>query len=573
MGPKLLAHGLAAARMRRLLAVVLVMALLTAACSDSDDDSGGDSGADAAATSAVGGDDGGSVIESIEQPAVGGAVAEREAADSTEAPAEASAGADETDVADSTQPAVRPDAAVGESTELERPDGAIEPPPDELPVLVDTRVDEQSTFGLDVDTGSFTRTLALLEAGSWPSAAEVRIEEFVNAFDYGDPAPRDGTFAIHTEAAPVPGLSDRHLLRVSIVAEEVPERARDDLHLTLAIDVSGSMSDDGKLGLVIDTVSQLVDRLDADDSIALVAYEERAVELLAPVPGDRDDLVDEALRQLAPGGSTSVLNGLDAAYATAARHFDVGGTNRVVLLSDGVATAGPADAETILELVGDGARRGIELVTIGVGLDTYDDATLEQLAYQGDGAYVYLGGRDDADRVTEDLAGLFQTVAVEARAQVTFDDRSVWGYRLLGYENRAIADEDFRDDRIDAGELAAGHRVTALYELELAPGVVPGDGTPLAEVRLRWLDPETRDADELALDVTTRSLHDRFEDASAGMHLSSGAALVAAELRGDRWVPDLPVGVLRDVVADAASQLPGSGADRLIDMMDLSSLS
>lgn len=437
-------------------------------------------------------------------------------------------------------PAVaREDGAAGAAADVAAPPPWPEPlPPDVPPVppttpaspFVDTTADPLSTFGLDVDTGSYTLARHLLGDARLPDPATVRTEEFVNAFDQGYAAPADGAFAVHADGAPWPfaQVPGHQLLRIGL-ATPAPE-VRDAASLVVVVDTSGSMGQSGRLDLVRDAPRILVESLDGDDRVAIVRYSDTAQVLLGSTPVSEPDAILTALAGLTAEGSTNLAAGLDLGYAIAREAFLEGGTNRVVLASDGIANVGATTPEAILEQVADDAAAGIELVTVGVGLEGYNDPLMERLADTGDGFSAYVDGLAEAERLFRtDLVATLQTVALEARAQVVFDPAGVVGYRLLGYENRAIADEDFRDDAVDAGEVGAGHQVTALYEVALAPGATAT--TRLATVQVRWTDPATGAVSEVAHDVTADDLAGAFTDADPHLQVDGVVAAWAEALR------------------------------------------
>ena len=280
----------------------------------------------------------------------------------------------------------------------------------------------------------------------------------------------------------------------------------------------------------------------------------------------RRGTIARAIDQLQPGGSTNLEAGLRLGYGLARETLTENGIDRVVLASDGVANVGLTDPEGILSGVREDAAAGIELVAVGVGMGNYNDALLEQLADDGDGFYAYVNGQDEARRLfTEDLTGTLQSVALDAKAQVEFDPEAVAAYRQLGYENRAISDRDFTDDTVDAGAIGAGHEVTALYAIRLRDGV--GEGDRLAEVRLRWTDPERGSTEELGRDVALADLAPRFASTDPSFQLDLLVATTAEVLRGSPWTGDLDVHEIVRLVDDEAFELPRT--DQAHDFLDL----
>ncbi|REJ86116.1 MAG: DUF3520 domain-containing protein [Acidobacteria bacterium] len=425
------------------------------------------------------------------------------------------------------------------------------------PPLVDPALDPQSTFGLDVDTGSYTTIRAALRAGRLPAPERVRIEEVVNFFDYGDPAPRRGDFALRAEVgdvvAPIGGDSERRLVRFSIRARDVVAAERRPATLVFVVDTSGSMQQDGRLETVKQALELLLDGLRADDRIALVRYADDA-ELLLAATADHE-AIRRAIARLHPAGSTNLQAGLRVGYQEAERAFDEGRSHRVLLLSDGIANVGDTEALPILRSVADWAARGVELTTVGVGMG-HNDPLLERLADRGDGRYAYVDTLEEARRIfSEQLTGTLETVARDARAQVTFDPGQVAGYRLLGYDNRALPDHVFRHDAVDAGEIGAGHRVTVLYEVEMRPDAPRRSRRPAATLDLRWRSIATGAFEEVRLELPAVELRQGARgDAtrSGGFELAAVAARFAEELQQPR-----PSAAVLESLSRRTRRLPG----------------
>jgi Ca-activated chloride channel family protein len=400
-----------------------------------------------------------------------------------------------------------------------------------------TERDALSTFAVDVDTGSYPLVRRYLADDLLPPVAAVRPEEVLNyfgeAYDYAPPLL--GTFAVHADGAPSPFDRREHVLRIGIKGREVRDRARKPLALTLVIDVSGSMEEGGRLELVKDGLIHLVEQLAEEDDLAIVAYSTNARVVLERRAMDSREARREAMDaidSLRPSNSTNAEAGLTLAYDLADEGWRKEAVNKVVLASDGVANVGATGPGTILDRIGDYVRREITLTAIGVGMGNYNDALLEQLADRGDGSYHYIDDYTEMRRVMVDgLVSTLQTIALDAKVQVEFDPENVYAWRLIGYENRHVADRDFTNDRVDAGEIGAGQSVTALYAIELER---EPRGT-LATVRVRWQDPDGGPVDEIDERVTVGALTDDFEDASAGLRLATAAAGFAELLREGDW--------------------------------------
>lgn len=403
--------------------------------------------------------------------------------------------------------------------------------------FVDAREDRLSTFALDVDTGAWTLARSYLERGMLPPREAIRVEEFVNAQQYEDPAPRRGEFTLTAEGAPSPFVPDDRyrLLRFAVKAREVDAYERKPANLTFVIDVSGSMDRENRLGLVKRALGLLLDELDSEDRVGLVVYGSRGRVLLEHT---RDhEAIRDAIRRLVPEGSTNAEEGLRLGYDLADQAWREGWINRIILCSDGVANVGATGPESILARIGKEARRGIALTTVGFGMGNYNDVLMEQLADQGDGSYHYVDQLDEARRVfVENLSGTLQTVAKDAKVQVEFDARSVERWRLVGYENRDVADRDFRNDRIDAGEVGAGQSATAVYEVRLAEEARAGD--PLATLRLRWKSVDGGRVVEADQELTVGDVGRSFDRASRDLRVAAIAADFAERLKGTRYSRD-----------------------------------
>jgi Ca-activated chloride channel family protein len=435
--------------------------------------------------------------------------------------------------------------------------------------FIDTEDDRLSTFGLDVDTGSYTVARRYLRDGHLPPREAVRVEEFVNYFSYGDPPPARGDFALRAEGAPSPFAAgpQYRLLRFNLRAREVDAENRKPAVLTFVVDVSGSMNQENRLGLVKQALSLLLGQLHGSDKVGLVIYGDRGQVLLEP-SSDRE-AIQRAIDRLAPGGSTNAEEGLALAYDVAGRAFRPGAINRIILCTDGVANVGNTGPESILARIGREARRGIELTSLGFGMGNYNDALLEQLADKGDGRYAYIDDLDEARRVlVEELTGTLQTIARDAKVQVDFDPAVVSRWRLLGYENRDIADDKFRDDTVDAGEIGAGHNVTALYEVKLKPGVAGGQ--KIATLHLRFRAADTREVLETTRELRVADLAGSWDMASPSFRLAALVGELAEVLRGSYWAEDVKLDDLAKQARRAAAELVDS--PRALDVLDFARL-
>ena len=412
--------------------------------------------------------------------------------------------------------------------------------------FVDTYEDNLSTFALDVDTASYVVTRNYIEGGQLPPIGAVRVEEFVNYFDGGYQRIID-EFNITLEAAPTPFSDpDRVILRVGVQAPEVLSDLVIPDSVVLVLDRSGSMGEPAgpadrpmeRMTLVHEAVELLLSGLPGSTRVGVVAYNDRAATILDPtrVSGNADWIMDEIQYWVQPRGSTNAEAGLTLGYDMALREADRGRAVLVLLLSDGVANVGATRTDDILEEIGE--RGDIGLSTIGVGLGPFNDELMEQLANKADGTYHYIDTPAEARRIfVENLTSLLASVARDAKIQVEFDRDKVISYRLLGFENRAIADEDFRDDTRDAGEVGAGQSSTALYEVTLDRGWDRGRG-PIATATLRYRRPASERITETWASLDPGAVERSFRDADPYFRLAVVAAEFAEVLRDSPFVDD-----------------------------------
>lgn len=392
--------------------------------------------------------------------------------------------------------------------------------------FVSTEQDRSSTFAIDVDTASYTIARRKLLEGSLPPKDSVRVEEFLNYFRYEYPQPRSGALAVHMDAAPSPFQAGRHLLRVGVQGKRLSVVERKSAHLTFLVDVSGSMQSPDKLPLAKRALRMLVDNLKDGDTVALVTYAGGVKLALPPTGMEEKARIHAAIEDLTASGSTAMAGGLELAYKQAMRTLDGRSTSRVIVLSDGDANVGAATHQEILKLIRGYVKEGVTLSTVGFGMGNYKDELMEQLADRGNGNYFYVDSLMQARRIfQEQLGGTLEVIAQDVKLQIDFDPAQVKRYRLVGYENRDIADEDFRDDKVDAGELGAGHSVTALYEVELAEGA----GAGLAVARIRAKRPRGEVAEEAAFPFRADALARSFEAASVDLRFAT-AVMAAAEI-------------------------------------------
>ncbi|WP_328747614.1 VWA domain-containing protein [Streptomyces sp. NBC_00285] len=388
--------------------------------------------------------------------------------------------------------------------------------------------DYLSTFALDVDTASYGYARRTLAEGRRPAPSTIRPEEFVNSFRQDYDRPDGNGFTVTVDGART-DRDDWSLVRVGLATRGAPADPDDrrPAALTFVIDISGSMAEPGRLDLAQQSLDTMTERLHDDDSVAVVTFSDQA-ETVLPMTrlGGHRGRIHEAIDGLEPTYSTNLAAGVETGYRTAVEGLRKGATNRVVLISDALANDGDTSPDSILDRI-DTARRehGITLFGVGVGSD-YGDALMERLADKGDGHTVYVSGADDAEKVfCEQLPQNIDLTARDAKAQVAFDPETVASFRLIGYDDRRVADDDFRDDRVDGGEVGPGHTVTALYAVRTRPGA---DGH-LATATVRWQDPKTRAPHEESGQLDT--LDGSLWDASPRFQVDAVAAYFADALR------------------------------------------
>ena len=346
-----------------------------------------------------------------------------------------------------------------------------------------TTEDPLSTFSIDVDTASYANVRRFLNGGNMPPSDAVRIEEMINYFRYDYPKSNGSApFSVTTELTTAPWNSQHRLALIGLQARQLDDDRTLRRNLVFLIDVSGSMEPEDKLPLIRKSMRMLVDTLTASDRIAIVVYAGASGMVLPATPGNHKERIHEAIARLNAGGSTNGGAGITLAYKVAREQFIDGGINRVILATDGDFNVGITSQGELVRLIEQQREAGVFLSVLGVGTGNLKDATMEKLADKGNGNYSYLDSLHEARKVlVAEAGGTLVTVAKDVKIQVEFNPAHVAAYRLIGYENRLLRNEDFNNDRKDAGEIGAGHTVTALYEL-----IPPGVSTPSRVDPLRY---------------------------------------------------------------------------------------
>jgi Ca-activated chloride channel family protein len=432
-----------------------------------------------------------------------------------------------------------------------------------------------STFSIDVDTGAYSNVRRFLMNGQMPPKDAVRVEEMVNYFSYDYPKPEAGgaPFRVTTSIEQTPWNPETRLLHVGVKGYEPPAAERPAANLVFLIDVSGSMDQPDKLPLLRAGMKVLTDQLRDDDKVTIVVYAGAAGLVLEPTAGKDKAKIKAALDRLQAGGSTAGGEGLALAYAQAKEARIDGGINRIILATDGDFNVGVTDIGQLKEMVEDARKTGVSLTTLGFGEGNYNDALMEQIADVGNGNYGYVDSLKEAKRLLSDqLAGTIQTIAKDVKIQIEFNPAVVAEYRLIGYENRALKREDFNNDQKDAGEIGAGHTVTAIYEIALkgsrglaidplrygqhADERVDPNADEFAFLRLRYKAPDGDASKLIEVPLPVAELNNANETPSDARFAAAVAAF-GQKLRGGDYVGAFGY----DQIAEAARASRGSDGD------------
>ncbi len=409
-----------------------------------------------------------------------------------------------------------------------------------------------STFSIDVDTASYAVVRRFLNGGQLPPQDAVRAEELINYFHYDYPLPGKGEepFSVTTEIAPTPWNADSLLVHVGLQGYRPPAAQRPASNLVFLVDVSGSMESPDKLPLLKSAFRLLTRQLDADDRVSLVVYAGASGVVLEPTPGDQQATIMAALERLSAGGSTHGSAGIRLAYAMAEQARIDGGINRVILATDGDFNVGTVNHEQLIDLIERQREQGITLTTLGFGTGNYNDHLMEQLADHGNGNYAYIDTINEAQKVlVEELGATLEVIARDVKIQIEWNPAVVAEYRLIGYENRLLAREDFDNDKVDAGDIGAGHTVTALYEIVLAGSqgrrlpplrygrqeTVNGNPDEIAHLRLRYKAPQGGSSKLIERPIAKRQIEGSLAGASDDFRFSASVAAFAQLLRGGRY--------------------------------------
>jgi len=426
-----------------------------------------------------------------------------------------------------------------------------------------------STFSIDVDRASYTNVRRFIESGSLPPKGAVRIEEMINYFDYNyQPPTNEEPFAVYTEIASCPWNAKHKLVQIGLQGKKISTDSLPKSNLVFLVDVSGSMAEPNKLPLVQQSLNLLTDQLREDDNVAIVVYAGSAGLVLPSTPGSEKKKIKEAIDALNADGSTAGGEGIKLAYKIAEENKKPRGNNRVVLATDGDFNVGASSDDELVELIEKERQRGIFLSVLGFGMGNYKDNKMQQLADKGNGNHNYIDNLNEAKKVlVNEFGGTIFTIAKDVKLQIEFNPSLVNVYRLIGYENRMLANEDFNDDKKDAGELGAGHTVTALYEI-IPAGIndtligkvddlkyqrkkeVSYNGNELMNIKLRYKEPESETSKLIIYPVA--DINRTWEQASGNFKLSAAVAEFGLLLRGSSYKQNSSFEQTLEIANDAA---------------------
>ncbi len=427
-----------------------------------------------------------------------------------------------------------------------------------------------STFSIDADGGSYSNIRRFLKTSSLPPQNAVRIEEMINYFDYDYPSTKDGhPLSVNTEVGTCPWNSDHKLIQIGIKGERIDVSQLPASNLTFLVDVSGSMSSDDKLGLFKEGIKLLVNQMDEEDRIAIVTYASNPGVHLEATAGDKKNKIINAINELGAGGSTAGEGGILAAYEIAQANFIEGGNNRIIMATDGDFNVGLSGLDELIELIEKKREeKNIFLTTLGFGTGNYRETILEQLANNGNGTYEYIDDIKQAEKVFIHDFGKLYTVAKDVKIQVDFNPSVVAQYRLVGYENRLLENEDFEDDKKDAGELGSGQNVTAIYEVILASRATYLNTIPLS-VDFRYKTPTG--GTSTLIEVDAIDLDQDWASASENFRFAASVAAFGLLLRDSEYKGDATFDKVKQWGQNASSFDPGAYRAEYLQLVDRAS--
>jgi len=444
-----------------------------------------------------------------------------------------------------------------------------------------------STFSIDVDTGSYSNIRRMLNNGQLPVENAVRVEELINYFSYDYAAPKSSSqpFSVITEIGATPWNPDTHILHIGIKGYDLARPALPASNLVFLVDVSGSMQSADKLGLLKSALKLLGKQLRSEDRISIVVYAGASGVVLESAAGNETAKISQALDALSAGGRTNGAAGIRTAYQLAQQSFIKDGINRVILATDGDFNVGTVNFEALKDLIEERRKSGISLTTLGFGTGNYNDHLLEQLADAGNGNYAYIDNLNEAQKVlVDEISSTLHTIAKDVKIQIEFNPAVVAEYRLIGYENRALEREDFNNDKVDAGEIGAGHSVTALYEINLVtsnkksidPLRYANVRTPaatqsneIALLRLRYKQPDSDNSRLIENPIHVTEIEKLLDKTSDNFRFSAAVAGFAQLLRGGKYTDNFSFDDVLQLARQARGDDPFGYRGEFISLVNL----
>ena len=444
-----------------------------------------------------------------------------------------------------------------------------------------------STFSIDVDTGSYSNIRRILNSGQLPAEDAVRVEELINYFsyDYSMPNSNSKPFSVTAEIGSTPWNPDTHILHVGIKGYDMARKTLPASNLVFLVDVSGSMNAPDKLGLLKSALKLLGNQMRAEDRISIVVYAGASGVVLEPVAGNETARISQALDELTAGGRTNGAAGIRTAYQLAQQSFINDGINRVILATDGDFNVGTVSFEALKDLVEEKRKSGISLTTLGFGTGNYNDHLMEQLADAGNGNYAYIDTLNEAQKVlVDEMSSTLNTIASDVKIQIEFNPAVVAEYRLIGYENRILKREDFNNDRIDAGEIGAGHTVTALYEINLvasdhkridplrysrSTAVAAEHNNEVALLRLRYKQPDSDHSRLIEHVIETAEIEGHLEETSDSFRFAASVAGFGQLLRGGKYIDEFTFNDVLELARNSRGDDPFGYRGEFISLVNL----
>lgn len=433
--------------------------------------------------------------------------------------------------------------------------------------FIATAEEPTSTFSIDADGASYSNARRFLNDGIMPPPDALRTEELINYFDYNYSEPEGSDpIGLNGEVSHCPWAPAHKLVRIGIKGQTIEEEDIPPSNLVFLIDVSGSMGSARKLPLLQEAFKLLVQELTAEDRVAIVTYAGQAGVALPSTSGDQTETIIDAIEGLMSGGSTAGADGINTAYEIALENYIEEGNNRVILATDGDFNVGPSSTEELVQLIEEKREEGVFLTVLGFGTGNLNDQLMEQIANNGNGTYEYIDNQQQAEKVLVEELGKLYTVAKDVKVQVTFNTNLVEAYRLIGYENRLLDNEDFENDEADGGEIGSGQAITALYEIKPANGGGSSFGVPTFTIEFRYKDPASDVSQLMTLDIPDHNTF--FDQGSEHLRFSAGVASFGLLMRDSEYKGQTSYDEIYDWCSGAMTYDPGGYRQELLELIE-----